>query len=418
MPYLLLDPVNDYAAYQKRFLDGLGLPAVALFSSGGRHSQWKHKWERELGENVVGEHVVDRDALGELATTLGEEHPEGFFGLVPWDETHIILAAEIGEALQLDWNPRDVIERCRDKSLMKAWLRETCTARINRSRVVTNADEALEFQAEVGSWPIVVKPSGGAGSISVFFAHDGGQLLHGCQRVLEAGLGEVLLEEYVGGDEYAVNGLVDHDGGVLITDVWRYDKRDSHGERNLYYESIKLSSHEDPFPAIAEYAAHIVTALDLRRSPIHMEVKVDDDGPCLIEIGARFAGGNQPVLASKLHRHSLFELAACHYLDDLRISPLDVDYERYDALSSRILSGIQEVEIPRIEAVVGIPEVERLPSFAGLGMLRKPGMRAPVSRDVTTKAWEIYLLHPDEGQVAADAQAARDLLRYVGEEAR
>ena len=79
----------------------------------------------------------------------------------------------------------------------------------------------------------------------------------------------------------------------------------------------------------------------------------------------------------------------------------------------RILSGIQEEEVPRVSDVLGIDEVQRLPSFAGIGMLRRPGMRVPVSRDVNTKAWEVYLLHPDSEQVAVDAVAVRDLLRYV-----
>ena len=413
MPYLLLDPINDYAAQQKLFLDGLGLEAVALFSSRGRHAAWEHKWRGELGAHVVAEHVVERETLDVFATELLAAYPQGFFGLVPWDETHIILAAEISDALKLDWNSRAVIERCRDKALMKAWLREHSDARINQSRTVANADEAIAFQADVAAWPIVVKPSGGAGSISVFFAHDPGELLHGCQRVLEAGLGEVLLEEYIGGDEYAVNGLVDFEGGVLITDIWYYDKRDSHGERNLYYESIKVSSGDTPFAEIVDYASEIVRGLGVRRSPIHMEVKVDERGPCLIEVGARFAGGNQPMLGSQLHHHSIFELAACHYLDDVSISTNDVDFAHYDRHASRILSGIQQVEVPRVQAVLGIEDVERLPSFAGIGMLRRPGMRVPVSRDVTTKAWEVYLLHLDAEQVAVDAVAARELIRYV-----
>lgn len=412
MPYLILDPTEDYAAYQKAFLDRMGLEAVVLLSSRGRAWQWASEWRRKLGAHVVGEHLVDRDDLDGLTDALRTDFPEGFFGLVPWDERHILLAAEISDALELGWNSREVIERFRDKSLMKAWVREHGFARINQSRTVTTDDEARAFQAEVGAWPIVVKPSGGAGSMAVFFAQDDAQLLEGCKRVLERGLGDVLLEEFVGGDEFAVNGLVDHHGGVLVTDVWRYDRRDSHGEKNVYYETLKVGSHEEPFEAVADYADHVVNDLGLRRSPIHMEVKVDDQGPCLIEVAARFAGGNMPTLASKLHRHSLFELAACHYLDELHVSPHDVDYEHYDALSARILSGIQEVEIPRVERVLGVEEVERLPSFAGHGMLRRPGMRVPVSRDVNSKAWEVYLLHPDAEQVERDAEAARELLRY------
>ena len=412
MPYLILDPTDEYAAHQMRFLDHLGLEAVLLFSSEGHRGTWQQRYAAELGGRVVGEHVVDRDDLAPLAAALHDGFPEGCFGLVVWDERHVLLAAEIAEAVGLDWNPREVIERFRDKSRMKAWLRAHGGVRVNRSRVVETAEEALRFQAELGAWPVVVKPSGGAGSMSVFFAAHADELLDGCQRVGERGLGDVLLEEYVGGAEYAVNGLADHSGGVLVTDVWRYDRRDSHGERNVYFETLKVGSRDEPFADVAIYAAATIRALGLRRSPFHMEVKVDDDGPCLIEVGARFAGGNQVAMASKLHRHSLFELAACHFLDDIRVTAGDVDYERYDSLAARIVSGVQEREIASIRAVIGLDHVQSLPSFSGVGMLRKPGRPAPVSRDVTTKAWEVYLLHPDPAQVAADARAVRALLRY------
>ncbi len=412
MPYLILDPTDEYAAHEKRFLDRLGLEAVVLLSSARARGAWESRWRGELGAHVVAEYDVPHDELDAFAAELRAAFPDGFFGIVPWDERHVLLAAELSDALDLGWNSRAVIERFRDKSVLKAWLRAHGTARVNRARVVSDAADALAFQEEVGAWPIVVKPSGGAGSMSVFFARDAGTLLDGCQRVLESGLGEVLLEEYVGGTEYAVNGIVAHDGGVLVTDIWRYDKRDRGERRNLYYETLKLGSREEPFEALGDYAAAILDTLGLRRSPFHMEVKVDDAGPCVIECGARFAGGNQTYLASRLHHHSLFELAVCHYLDDLDVGPADVDYAYYDAHGARILSGIQDVEIESISAVHGVDEVRALPSFAGLGMLRRVGMRAPLSRDVNTKAWEVYLFHADPEQVAEDARAARRLLRY------
>jgi hypothetical protein len=413
MPYLLLDPTDDYAAHMKRFLDRRGIACVVLFSTPGHRFLWEKRWKAEIGAHVVGEHVVQRESLAETVGALRREHPDGFFGLLVWDERHVLLAAEIAAALGLDWNAPEVIERFRDKSMLKRWLRERSTLRLNLARTVTNAAEATAFQREVGAWPVVVKPTGGAGSMAVHFAESDADLLRACQAVLERGLGEVLLEEYVGGTEYAVNGITDHAGDVLVTEVWRYDRRDSHGERNVYFETIKVSTTEDPFAAVAVYASEAIGALGLRRSPFHMEVKVDDRGPCLIEVGSRFAGGCQPVLGSLLHRHSLFELAACDFLDEIAASADDVDFAHYDRHAARIVSGVQEVEIPCVREVLGLDEVRALPSFRGTGMVRKPGSRVPVSRDVTTKAWEVYLLHPDAEQVARDAAAARALLRYV-----
>jgi biotin carboxylase len=409
--YLILDPTDDYARRMVEFLSRVGLRGVAVLTSPARAAQWRHGWERRYGDQIVAAYDgVERDANA-LAERLARDFPAGFAGLVPWDEMSILFGAELGEALGLDWNPVRVIERCRDKGVMKAWLRAHASVRINAARVVSDARGALAFQREVGRWPVVVKPTGGAGSAHVSFAHHPDELLTACQAVLESGAGEVLLEEYIGGNELAVNGMVDSRGDLLVTDVWLYDRRESHGIPNLYYQTIKVSTGP-LFFRLAGYAASIVETLQLRRAPIHMEVKVDDQGPCLIEVGARLPGGNQPFLSSLLHGRSLFELAACHYLDELALSPRDVDYRRYDSFSARILSGIQSEPIRAVRALHGLEEVEALPSFAGTGLLRPRGAPLQVTRDLRTKSYEVYLMHPDEEQVAADAQRARALLRY------
>lgn len=414
MRYIIVDPIGTYAERMKLFLDQLGLPAIAVFTNRERLLAWERKWRYRLGNLIESVYVLGE---GETIATLARQIDHGsqgggYYGIVPWDEMHVLFAAELGEYLQLGWNPRHVIERCRDKFVMKEWLRRRGGVRINASRVISSAHEAAAFQEEVGTWPIVVKPSGGAGAMSVFFAHNLADLLRYGQNVLEFGMGEVLLEEYIGGQEYAVNGMVDRDSNFLITDVWIYDKRASHGIPNLYYQSIKLNTYEPPFWDLAKYASQVVEGLQLRRTPVHMEVKVDERGPCLIEVGARMAGGDQPVLASKLHGHSLFELAACHYLDEIPLTRRDVDYSAYDSRQARIVSGINPEEIPRVRAVHGVDEVESLPSFEGFGLIRPPGTRAPQTRDLNTKAYEVYLLHPDAQQVEHDENLIRRVLRY------
>jgi biotin carboxylase len=410
-PYLVLDPTDDYARRMVEFLGRVGLQAVAVLTSPWRRAQWHNGWQHRLAELVVASYEVEGEPVADVAARLAADFPEGFSGIVPWDEMSILYGAELGERLELGWNPRHVIERCRDKGVMKEYLRRAGTVRVNAGAVVHDAEEAIAFQEALGRWPVVVKPTGGAGSAHVTFAEEPGELLRGCQEVLESGDGEVLLEEYVGGVELAVNGMVDRAGDFLITDVWLYDRRESHGVPNLYYETTKVGTG-DLFWELARYAAAVIDTLELRRAPVHMEVKVDDHGPCLIEVGARLPGGNQPMLASRLHGRSLFELAACHYLDELPLSPKDVDYERYDQLAACIVSGIQPVPLSAVRALHGLPEVEALPSFVGTGLLRRPGMPLARTIDLRSKSYEVYLMHEDPEQVERDAKAVRELLRY------
>jgi len=413
MPYVILDPVGTYPAHLLAFLGGrLGKAGIAVFTSAARLGLWRDKWSGELGPYVVETHLPGPGrGVAALAADLRHRHPD-LEGVVPWDEETVLLGARLGELLGLDWNPLRVMERCRDKAVMKAWLRRQHTVRVNASATVADRDAALRFARKVGHWPIVVKPTAGSGSEDVYFPCDDDELLRDCERVRASGHGRVLLEEFIGGDELVVNGIVDARSDLLVTDVWHYDRRTSHGVPNLFHTTRRIATTEPVFVQVAAYAAGVVEALGLRRCPIHMEVKVDDRGPCLIEVGARFPGGNLAVLASKLHGRSLLELGACQYLADVPLSGADIDRARYDRFEARVLHGIQTHELPQIRAVHGVDIVRALPSFDAFATLRRVGARAPVTRDYETAAWELSLVHESRRQIDEDVATAHRVLRY------
>ncbi len=413
MAYLIVDPVGRYPAEMLPFLARqLGQGAVAVFTSRSRLALWQGKWSQRVGEHVLDTYLAPAaPSVAALAAEIRTRWPE-LVGVIPWDEESILLGTALGEALGLGWNSTEVIERCRDKAVMKEHLRRSGRVRVNAGAVVRDATEARAFQRRVGAWPIVVKPTGGAGSEHVFFARDDDDLLRRCQQVLTSGAGEVLLEEFVGGAELCVNGQVDRAGDLLVTDVWLYDRRPSHGVDNLYFETTTIGASDPRFAQLGAYAAEVVEALELRRAPIHLEVKVDVRGPCIIEIGARLGGGNLPLLAGRLHGRNLVELAACHYLGELPVRRSDVDFTRYDRWRAKVVLGVQPVALPRIGAVHGLAEVERLATFAEVGMVRPPGTGAPQTIDLDSRAWEVYLIGDDGDQLARDGCRVRELLRY------
>ena len=224
MPYLILDPVGKYPSQLLRFLGGqLGRAAVAVFTSPGRYLLWRDNWEAELGRYVVDTYLASKTTSAALAAEIHARHPQ-IDGVVPWDEETVLLGARLSDLLGLGWNSLDVLERCRDKAVMKAWLRGKTRARINASKIVTDGEGAMEFQRRVDRWPIVVKPTAGSGSEAVYFPSNDAELLRDCQRVMQSGRGEVLLEEYIGGAELVINGVVDGASDLLVTDVWHYDR--------------------------------------------------------------------------------------------------------------------------------------------------------------------------------------------------
>lgn len=412
-PCVFVDPCGPYSVRLVEALGRRGGKAVAVFTTRARQGIWHYKWKEKLGEHFVAEYSTwDAESLEALAGEIREAWPR-LEGLVPWDEDHMSVAIRLADLLDLGWNSAEIITRCRDKGVMKRWISEQAPEiRLNASRVVRDGYEALDFQEEVGTWPIVVKPTGGSGSADVHFAEGRGRLLGACQAVLESESGEVLLEEFVGGRELAVNGLVDGFGDLVLTDLWLYDRRESHGIPNLYYAASKVGTGEPDFRAIAPYAAAVVKALGVRRAPIHMEVKIDRKGPCLIEVGARFGGISLPLLASHLHGRDLFAAALKHYVGVERHDPSDVDLESYDRRAARVLIGIQDEELERIEEVHGVETVEALDSFFEFGYLRPVGSAAPLSEDLDGRAWEVLLVHEDPKRLASDARVVRRVLRY------
>lgn len=414
MLYVVLDPAQNYPAQMVEFLHRYNFKGIFVFSESGQYEAFHNNYS-SLIECMADEYLLTEFAnVEELAHQIVRDWAgEEIHGIIPWAEFGVELGAHLGEALQVDWNSREVIHRFRNKFALKEYLRLKSDVRINASRIVDNEEDVRQFQKLVDKWPIVVKPTEGAGSRNVFFAYDMDDLLQRCMQVFQNEDGEVLLEEYIDGNEFVVNGITDANHDILVTDVWFYDKRESHGYKNLYYETIKVNSYDPVFEPLVQYAGQVIDALGLRKSPFHMELKLDKPGPCLIEVGARFAGGNQPLIASRLHQRSLFELAACHYVANLPLRADDIHYEIYDTRQARIINGIQSFEIPSINAIYGVDEVHQLPSFFMIGFIKPLGCYLPVTKDMYGKSYEIYLLHEDPQQVAHDAMMVRQLIRYT-----
>lgn len=413
MIYLVLDPGHEYPAAMIEFLGSRGHGAIAVFTNDYQLAAYRHLFADRLESYLVDSYLLSDwdDARALIGTILGR-WGNWLEGIIPWDETTIETGAVLGEWLGLDWNSHDVIRGFRDKFTMKSRLRAYGDIRVNASSVVRSAGDVSDFLGRISQWPVVIKPSHGSGTRGVTFAWSWDDLLEACQNLADSGGGDVILEEYVGGKEFVVNGIVDADSDLLVTDIWVYDKISLDGARDIYYDTHKVSTGNQVFWPLADYAGKVVERLGLRRAPIHLEVKVDESGPCLIEVGARLGGGRLPTLASELHGRSLFELAACHYLADIPVRIDDLNYELYDQGDARVVTGVQYETLGRVSEIHGLDIVQSLPSFHSLDHIRPVGSFLPRTTDMFTRNYEVYLVHPDADQVSYDAQVVRKVLQY------
>jgi biotin carboxylase len=103
----------------------------------------------------------------------------------------------------------------------------------------------------------------------------------------------LVVQQHVTGTEYVVD-TFSHGGRHTVTDVCRYRKVDN-GPHMAVYDAMEWVPPDDPvLPEIIGYARGVLDAVGLRYGPAHVELMATEDGPRMIEVGARAHGGGQP----------------------------------------------------------------------------------------------------------------------------
>src|SRR5258708_36611982 len=134
------------------------------------------------------------------------------------------------------------------------------------------------------------------------------------------------MEEFIEGTEYLGKGQIDAGGDGSTVDIFQYSRRPANGRHNIDFETSRVPYGTRIFDNLARYAEAVMQATGLRRSPFHLEIKVDELGPCLIEAAARLPGHGNALLSGELHgsKLDLIDFASHYYFkSDYRELPLD-----------------------------------------------------------------------------------------------
>lgn len=183
---------------------------------------------------------------------------------------------------------------------------ELCLDKLETARFLTSHQilvprtfgslEEFERQLECREleFPVVVKPRWGSGSIGVEVVHDLGELQAAYVFIkkkvartsikdLGSGLGasDVLLQEYIGGDEYGLDVINDLEGRYAGTIVRR-----KIGMRAGETDRAEIVS----FPLLQELGEKLGKLLR-HRGNLDVDVKLGAAGPVVIEMNPRFGGG-------------------------------------------------------------------------------------------------------------------------------
>jgi biotin carboxylase len=240
-----------------------------------------------------------KDTAGAVAAIVDFARERAVDAILAVDDSGALLAARACQALGLPHNDPAAAEAARDKYRMRSLMAEAGVP-VPRFRRFDTGDDpwAIAAIAEAVSYPCVVKPLRLSGSRGVIRADDPQEMVDALRR-LETILQDAdadpdpkpfLVEAYIPGEEVALEGMLD--GGELHV-LALFDKPDPL-EGPFFEETIYVTPSRLPQAAqeaVVRATADAAEALGLRRGPIHAELRLNEEGPWLLEVAGRSIGG-------------------------------------------------------------------------------------------------------------------------------
>ncbi|MBZ6100816.1 ATP-grasp domain-containing protein [Streptomyces olivaceus] len=235
----------------------------------------------------------DLDAVVSACRGLAEG--AGLAGITSSSEYFVADAARAAARLGLPAADGDAIARCRSKDLQRAALAAHGVP-VPAWTAVSDVAAAVRAADAVGH-PVVLKPVSGSGSSGVRLCRDRAETEEWARVLFERATDErgnavparVLVEAAVDGPEFSVETF----DGDVVTVVAKHTAPAPH---------FVETGHDIPAPLDAGASAELgdtalaaLKALGLGWGAAHTEIRRSADGPVVIEVNPRLAGGMIPV---------------------------------------------------------------------------------------------------------------------------
>jgi len=349
--------------YQTRaFGDAAGRLGVELVFATDRCEQIEDPWQD--GAIPIRFHEEDRS----VAAVVAAARERSIDGLLVVGDRPTLIAARVARALGLPGHSPDGAAAARHKRTTRERLRDAALP-VPWFHPASVGDDARQLAAAV-SFPCVVKPVALSGSRGVMRVNSPAELLAAVERLRallllpdiraerNAAHDAMLVEAFIPGREYALEGLMHH--GALVP-LAIFDKPDPL-DGPFFEETIYLtpsSAPPDVHSAIIDTVARAAEAIGLHHGPIHAECRVNAAGVFVLEVAARPIGG----LCARALRFDRQETSESCALEELLLrhalgeSPDGWRRERE-------ASGVMMVPIPRrgvLRGVDGVDDARQVP---------------------------------------------------------
>ncbi len=315
----------------------------------------------------LGVDFADPEASVQTIVEFAREHP--LAAILSVDDSATELAARASAALGLPCNSPKAAEAARDKLLMRT-LMSMGGAPCPVFRPFSLGDDPAWIAGQV-TYPCVLKPLRLSGSRGVIRANNAEEFMAAFQRLKRMLVAEgnsayetsFLVEDFIPGFEVALEGILTH-GQLKVLAL--FDKPDPLDgpffEETIYVTPSRLSAQVQA--EIAQCVAIAAASLELREGPVHAELRVNEQGPWMLEIAGRSIGGLCSTILEFSSGMCLEELILRHAIGE-EITTVERD---------RHAAGVMMIPIPAagiLKSVHGVEEAEKVPLITGIEITAK-----------------------------------------------
>ena len=403
---IIVDPLSTGREYPAAFR-AAGVSPIAVLSAAEPVPVLVDSWHPE---NFDAVYYFDGDFSAEgiqrLAKLLVDHDP---ICILPGAEPGVRLyEALVPLVLPGSGNVGELSDARRDKWAM---ARAVAAAGVPHLRQLFSADagEITDWLAMTGldAEPIVIKPANSGGTDDVHVVPAGGDwrslLDRMVSQVNHLGLvnGGILVQEFAEGTEFLVDSY-SVDGRHGLVDICRYTKVRK-GDRIGIYDRVDFLPPDDPQVAtIWDYTLRVLDALGFRNGCGHAEVMLTPNGPRLIEIAERPAGGgHQSISRIATGDNHILRTVAHRVHGEFKPS-----YQLLRHLCGVFISA-PHAGIWRNAEI--FDELEQLPTYVDRNFPKGTGDHVESTDDLSSFLAWVTLAAPDEESINADYRRVKEL---------
>ena len=313
-------------------------------------------------------------------------------------ESHMNLAARLREQTGIPGLSSEQVLLCRDKFVMKRFLRSKGVP-CARNAEVNSADDAVAFVREVG-FPVILKPKDGAGAAGTYRIDDQASLVH---AIKDSGLshrpGAMTMEEFIHGHEYGTDC-----GGQIVFDGICHYYRMSTGDAYPSYQPQDCRDQPNGCVGVSELRkfGRVIDVMQLGTTATHMEWFYGPKGLSFSEIGARPPGCRLWDLYNFANDFDIYtEWAKALMFGECRPRP-----------SRRYAAGLISIRPDQDGHIVGYEGLEKVQHAFGDNILK---MHLPGPGTRTNSVASGYLGHAWMWVRHEDYDACRQILDVIGD---